>query len=184
MIRRNRISTVKRNKYAEIESPWRAPLLSVKYYLVIPQLMTHNFWFFKLISVHEIWSTRFYPQVLIESDFFKTEIMSCSLFSFKLTNDKTFLCTYKNSFSCGTKYLIYILIIATVFILDNLKNLFVHHELFYVRWFHKSVGEGGGGGGGMFGHSTTGYAENILEIATKQSNIFKYFILFWSKYSA
>ena len=104
--------------------------------------------------------------------------MSCSLFSFKLTNDKTFLCTYKNSFSCGTKYLIYILIIATVFILDNLKNLFVHHELFYVRWFHKSVGEGGGGGGGMFGHSTTGYAENILEIATKQSNIFKYFILF------
>ena len=33
-------------------------------------------------------------------------------------------------------------------------------------------------GGGMFGHSTTGYAENILEIATKQSNIFKYFILF------
>ena len=51
-------------------------------------------------------------------------IISCSSFSFKLTNGKTITWTYKNYFSCDSKDVIYILICKTCdnFILDKLKT--------------------------------------------------------------
>ena len=67
LIRRKRISNAKMNKWAEIESPWRAPLFSLKYFVVVPPLMTHDSWFFKMISIHEI---KFWPN----PNLFKTEI--------------------------------------------------------------------------------------------------------------
>ena len=41
-IRRNKISKAKINKKAEIESPWQAPLLSEKYSVVLPPLITKD----------------------------------------------------------------------------------------------------------------------------------------------
>ena len=43
-IRRNKISKTKTNEKAETESPWRAPLLSEKYFLVVSPLITHDSW--------------------------------------------------------------------------------------------------------------------------------------------
>ena len=41
-MRRNKISKAKINKNAEIGLPRRAPLLSIKYFVVLSPLMTHN----------------------------------------------------------------------------------------------------------------------------------------------
>ena len=40
--RRNKISNAKINKNAEIGSPWRAPLPSIKYFVILPPLMTRD----------------------------------------------------------------------------------------------------------------------------------------------
>ena len=53
-MRRNKISNAKINKNAEIGSHWRAPLPSIKYFVVLRPLMTHDFWSFSKILTHKI----------------------------------------------------------------------------------------------------------------------------------
>ena len=53
-IRRNKISKPKTNEKVETESPWRAPLLSEKYFLVVSPLITHDSWSLGKVYTHKI----------------------------------------------------------------------------------------------------------------------------------
>ena len=58
-IRINNISRAKINKKAHLGSPWRAPLLSEKYFLVVPPLLTQHIRSLSKIFIHK---TKFLPK--------------------------------------------------------------------------------------------------------------------------
>ena len=53
-MRKNKISNVNMNRYAEIGSPWQAPLSKLKYCVVVPSLVKHETSSFNKISIYVI----------------------------------------------------------------------------------------------------------------------------------
>ena len=41
-MRSNKISNVSMKRYAEVGSPWQAPISNLKYWVLVPQFVTHE----------------------------------------------------------------------------------------------------------------------------------------------